>query len=142
VIHAVALLGVHELIHADRVAVGHDGPIVGVAVDARDLVGRELKNLEGDVRAFQPGCTLLRIGPAAHPKDARCRVTRRLEELLACEREAWEWNSTAATSRQWKVKMGRSARPRASRTTRERRTSNSCEPGRNPEACLRRSNRP
>ena len=56
VVHAVALLGVHELVHTDGVAVGHDGPIAGVAVDARDLVGRELKNLEGDVGPFHTEC--------------------------------------------------------------------------------------
>ena len=53
VVHAVAVLGVHELVHADGVAVGDHGPVVGVAVDARDLVGRELEDLEGDAGTLQ-----------------------------------------------------------------------------------------
>jgi len=43
--------GLAQLIHADRVGIRHDGPIVPVAVDARDLVGGELKDLELDAGA-------------------------------------------------------------------------------------------
>jgi hypothetical protein len=60
VIHAVPVLGVHELIHADRVAVGDNSPVVGVAIDAGDPVRRELKDLERHIRAFQ---TVLRRQP-------------------------------------------------------------------------------
>jgi len=51
--HSMALFGIHELIHGDGVTVGHDVPIVGVAIDARLQVGRELKHLEGYVLPFQ-----------------------------------------------------------------------------------------
>ena len=46
-------LGVHQLVHADGVAVRHHRPVVVVAVDARNHVRRELEDLEGDVRPFQ-----------------------------------------------------------------------------------------
>ena len=42
-----------ELIHADGVAVRNNGPIVGVAIDAGDLVRGKLKYLERYVRPFQ-----------------------------------------------------------------------------------------
>ena len=54
VVHAMAPLRVHQLVHADGVAVGHHGPIVGVPVDARDHVGRELEYLERDVLPLHP----------------------------------------------------------------------------------------
>ena len=44
-IHPMALLGVHELIHADGIAGGHAGPIVGLAIDARDLIAGNWKIL-------------------------------------------------------------------------------------------------
>ena len=53
VIHPVALLGVHELVHADGVALGHHRPIVRLAVDARNLIRRELKDLERHVLALE-----------------------------------------------------------------------------------------
>ena len=49
----MALLGIHELIHGNGVIVGHDLPIVGIAVDARLQVRGELKDFESDVLPFQ-----------------------------------------------------------------------------------------
>ena len=46
VVEAAPFDGLLELIHADRIGVGNHGPIRRVAVDARDLVRRELENLE------------------------------------------------------------------------------------------------
>jgi hypothetical protein len=40
---------VHELVGADEIVLGHDGPVVGVAVDAGDLIGWKLKDLESDL---------------------------------------------------------------------------------------------
>jgi hypothetical protein len=44
---------VDQLVGPDGIVVGHDGPIVGVAVDPRNLVGGELKDLEGDIRPVE-----------------------------------------------------------------------------------------
>jgi hypothetical protein len=49
----MALLGVHELVHADRVALGNHRPVVDRAVDARNLIGAKLKDLESDVFALE-----------------------------------------------------------------------------------------
>ena len=48
-IDLVAALGVDKLVGADDVVLGHDIPIVGVAVDPGDLVGGKLENLENNV---------------------------------------------------------------------------------------------
>lgn len=55
VVHAFTALRVHQLVSADGVTVGHDGPIVRITVDARDLVWRKLKYLESDVGPRQRG---------------------------------------------------------------------------------------
>ena len=53
VIQPMALFGVHELVHADSVTLGHDRPVVDLGVHARNLIGRELKDLERDVLALE-----------------------------------------------------------------------------------------
>ena len=45
--------GVGELIHADDIILRHHRPIIRVAINARDLIGRELEDLELDARAFE-----------------------------------------------------------------------------------------
>ena len=52
---AVALDRIGELVGADGVAVGDDRPVVRLGVDARDLVGRELEDLELDPGPFEGG---------------------------------------------------------------------------------------
>ena len=52
VLEAAALLSFLELIHADRVTFGNDGPIGWIAVDARNLVGGELENFVLDAGTF------------------------------------------------------------------------------------------
>src|SRR5688572_22751595 len=49
----MALLGIHELVHADGVARGNHCPVVDLAVNARNLIGAKLKNLEGNVLALE-----------------------------------------------------------------------------------------
>ena len=53
VIQPMALFGIHELVHADGVTLGHHRPVVDLAVHARNLIGRELKDLERDVLALE-----------------------------------------------------------------------------------------
>jgi hypothetical protein len=53
VVHPMALLGVHELVHPDHIAFRNHRPIVDFPVDARDLVSTKLKYLEGDVFALE-----------------------------------------------------------------------------------------
>lgn len=45
--------GVGELIHTDDVFLRNDRPILRVAVNAWDLIGRKLEYLELDARAFE-----------------------------------------------------------------------------------------
>ncbi len=53
VVHPMALFGVHELVHADGIALGNHRPVVDLAVHARNLIGGELKDLERDVLALE-----------------------------------------------------------------------------------------
>lgn len=56
VIRASSADSIGELVHADGIGVGNHCPVVGFAIDAGDLIGRELEDFELNSGTFERHC--------------------------------------------------------------------------------------